>query len=206
MTRTSKKKPADKIPRELIVLNEISSLVQSPEGVDGIFRSVLQKIKELIPYQSASLFIMDPAKKELKEEVSEGARVDLIDGIRFEMGTGFSAWVAKEKRTILIPNLRKRRKDSDIKSFLSVPLISSNELIGVLNLGHTTPGAFTEDDLRLTNIIAGQIAATLNRAIYEEELRKKNRELRKAHRELKAAQEHIVELGKLEVIQQIVVT
>ena len=89
MARVSRKKPTASIPKEIAVLNEISSLVQIQGGVDGIFRSVLKKIKEIIPYDSASLFIMDPGKNELKDTVSEGPRVDLIDDIKFEMGTGF---------------------------------------------------------------------------------------------------------------------
>lgn len=206
MPRSKKTDQTEKLPRELSLLNEISGIVQSPKGADEIFREVLAKIKGLIPYDSASLFIVDSQTGKLTEVVSDGVRVDLIDSVTFDMGKGFSAWVAKEKRTILIPYLRKMGGSTNLKSFLSIPLVSADELIGVLNMGHTEAYAFSEDDLNLAKIIAAQIAFALNRTLYEEELRKKNEKLAKTQKELETAQNRIVEMEKLKVVHQMIVS
>ena len=75
----------EKLPLEISLFNEISGIVQSPKGVDEIFREVLTKIKDIILYDSASLFIFDSQTGKLTEVVSDGIRVDLIDSVTFDI-------------------------------------------------------------------------------------------------------------------------
>ncbi|MCK4304133.1 MAG: GGDEF domain-containing protein, partial [Candidatus Eisenbacteria sp.] len=87
---------------------------------------------------------------------------------------GFSGWVAKQKRPVLLSELHRgcRTDNSTVGCFMSVPLIVQGELIGVLNLSHAVPRTFTEDHLRLLALIAGQAAATIQRLLLYDEMQR----------------------------------
>lgn len=158
--------------KELEVLFEISKMIQWTEGPEKTFRTLLVLIKEAIPYENATLFLMDKQEKQLHAAMTSGNSIDLIPEVRFDHGQGFSSWVAKEKKPVLLKDLRAERKEqaSEVASFLSVPLIVQGELIGVINLSHSKPGSFDEDDLRLLTLISGQAASAIHKHLLYKEM------------------------------------
>jgi diguanylate cyclase (GGDEF)-like protein len=158
--------------KELEVLFEISKMIQWTQDPEKTFRTLLVLIKEAIPYQNATLFLMDKQEKQLHAVMTHGSSIDLIPEVRFDHGQGFSGWVAKEKKPVLLKDLRADRKEeaSEVASFLSVPLIVQGELIGVINLSHSKPGSFDEDDLRLLTLISGQAASAIHKHLLYKEM------------------------------------
>ena len=185
----------------LRLLYEISQLIQSDSSFEDIVYQALVKVKDAVEYTSASLFITDKADGRLEETATVGERVELIESVDFDLGSGFSAWVAKQRRSVLIPNLREN-SHKHFRSFVSTPLISGDKLIGVMNLGNSEPNAFTEDNLQFLEIIAEQLALLIERSHFEKELIKKNEALLYAQNEIKKQQEQIVEMEKTHVIAQ----
>jgi len=159
-------------PVELDVLSELSRLIQAPADRERVLAQILDLIAQGIPYENGTLFVANRATGQLTPSVVRGGHVDLIGAVHFDHGFGFSSWVAKQKKPILLTDLHASRRDGrpDIGSFLSVPMVVQGELIGVLNLSHTANGAFTEDHLRLLTLIAAQAAAILQRVLMYEEL------------------------------------
>jgi diguanylate cyclase (GGDEF)-like protein len=96
----------------------------------------------------------------------------LIAGVEFDNGSGFSAWVAKQKRIIILPDLHRGRRADNVKvaSFASIPLMVQGELIGVLNLSHSRPKVFQEDQGRMMSLIASQAASIIQRLLMFEEM------------------------------------
>ena len=184
------------------MLYEISGLIQSDEKLQEKLLKALEMIQKAVGYDSASLFMCDDQDEKLDEVATVGTRVELIETTRFEMGKGLSAWVAKQRDSVLLPDVRKKRKGV-LRSFISTPLISGDKLIGVINVGHKQPNFFTEDHLRFLEIIAGQLAKTIERTKYENELIENNTALEIAHKEIKRQQKHIIEMEKNQVLAQI---
>jgi transcriptional regulator with GAF, ATPase, and Fis domain len=159
------------------VLCEVCRLVRESSLEKKICERILKLIGKSIEYSSASLFLLDKRKNQIEEVASVGKKVDLIDFVRFNVGSGFSAWVAMEKRPILLSNLRRKRFQNGIRSFLSIPLILKEELFGVINLSHIKPNAFGPKDLNLLTEISTPIALGLERMFYYSELEKRGKEL-----------------------------
>ena len=67
------------------------------------------------------------------------------------------------------------------KSYLGVPLLFKDEIIGIIELASAKPGNFTADHVRVLELIAGQAAVAVRNALdvemRENELRKQNDEL-----------------------------
>jgi diguanylate cyclase (GGDEF)-like protein len=154
------------------VLFEISKMIQWTEDPEKTFAMLLELIKEAIPYQNATLYLMDKTEVVLQDVLTVGEPIDLIPEVKFDHGAGFSSWVAKEKKPVLLKDLRAERKSQvpEISSFLSIPLVVQGELIGVLNLSHSKAGAFDEDDLRLLTLISGQAASAIHRHLLYKEM------------------------------------
>jgi len=170
--QTTKNDGSRRESQELEVLMEVSRLIQTTTRQEEGFERLLDLIKGVIPYENATMFTLNRASGQLVVGAVRGQVVDLIGGVQFEFGTGFSSWVAKQKKPILLNELHRNASPDapQIGSFLSVPLVVQQELIGVLNLSHPTNQAFTEESLRLLTLIAGQAAAILQRIVMYEEM------------------------------------
>ncbi len=186
----------------LKVLYEIGTLVQSDSATDDKFAQALLKVRNTIGCHSASLFILDEENGRLEEAATVGVRVDLIESIDFDMGAGFSAWVAKQRRSVLIPNLRGDSHEQ-FRSFASVPLISNDKLIGVMNFGHREPNSLTEGHMQFLDIVAGQFAHAIEHTRFEQELLNKNEALTRARDEIHRQHQQIIEMEKNQILAQV---
>ncbi len=196
MPRTRKVAPTSQMDAELALLYDIGNLVQNSPPCRATFEELLKLVGREIDFRAASLYILSPETGKLEEAASVGRTVDLIGFVKFEMGMGFSAWVAKERRPIMLNNLRKSIGGTDIRSFLSVPMVLQDELVGVFNLAHDQPDSFTERDLHLSGIIAIEIGVSVERMIFESRLAKKEDELRDSREMLKSIKAHYSELER----------
>ena len=110
---------------ELEVLLKISQVIQSCTVPENTFNSVLKLLEQLVDFEFAALFIYDQELKKLRVVANKGQVVDLIQPVSFDMGNGLSAWVAKQKRPILLSDIHrgKVQDDAPVRSFLSIPLL-----------------------------------------------------------------------------------
>ena len=161
---------------DFLVLCEVCRLVKESSVEKKTCERILKLIGKSIEYSSASLFLLDKSKNQIEEVASVGKKVDLIDFVKFNVGSGFSAWVAMEKRPVLLSNLRRRRFKNGIRSFLAVPLTLREELFGVVNLSHISPNAFCLKDLKFLTLISSPIALGLERMFYYSEMEKRQKE------------------------------
>jgi transcriptional regulator with GAF, ATPase, and Fis domain len=190
---------------ELEVLSKMSNMVRTCSTDDENFEKMLKLMGRCVEYSSASLFLVNRQSGQLDNVAYVGKRVDLIDFVKFDMGQGFSAYVAKEKRPIFISHLHRKSYNSknSIHSFVSIPLMIKNELVGVLNLSHIRDDAYTKSDLDFLTIFAGQVSIFIERMLYQSELDKKDKELERAQNLLKETRERSVDTEKLSAISQV---
>jgi transcriptional regulator with GAF, ATPase, and Fis domain len=174
------------------VLGELCRLVRESSMEKETCEKILKLIGKSIEYSSASLFLLDKRKNQIEEVASIGKKVDLIDFVKFNIGSGFSAWVAMEKRPIILSNLRRKRFKNGIRSFVSVPIVLREELFGVMNLSHIKPNAFESKDLKFLNLISSPIALGLERMFYYSEIEKKQRELEEMKAGLRELQDELL--------------
>ncbi|MCD6162455.1 MAG: GAF domain-containing protein [candidate division Zixibacteria bacterium] len=196
MPRKKKVDAVCQLEKELAILYEISTLVQLSPSNEETFEKILTLITKVIDYRSASLFLVSMETDQLIEMAKVGRSVNLIDFVKFDMGMGFAGWVAKEKRPVVLNNLRKNHNNNNMRSFMSIPMIFKDELIGVINFAHDQLNAFSERDMQIVGIIAAETAVTIERMIYEYRLEKKNNKLTEINEKLQQAQAKLIQLEK----------
>jgi len=102
-----------------------------------------------------------------------------------------------ERKRILIPDTKKQERwqtfagHEQFRSWLSVPLVASEEFLGLLSVGHMEPNHFTQEHLRRAELLAIPAAVAIQNArlystaeIYGSELEKRLSDLQQAEQAL----------------------
>ena len=162
----------------LTALSELAQIARDAKDMDDALTRALAALRRSVGYENATFFLYDRATETLLPAATTGAHVDLIPEVQFDLGQGLSSWVARARRPVLLSSLRGD-EESEVPgtrpgSFLSVPLIVAKDLVGVLNVGHSRPGAFTEADRDLLSAAGAILASTLSRQLAFDEARRRS--------------------------------
>jgi transcriptional regulator with GAF, ATPase, and Fis domain len=187
----------EKTTADLSVLAGVCAMISQSPDEKKVFERMLNLIGKSVEFSRASLFVLDKTSKRMQEVASVGRTVDLIDFVRFDAGSGLSAWVAKEKRPVLLSSLHRRRGGETMKSFLAVPLTLNDELFGVMNLGHIRPHAFDPSDLQFLQLVSAPISLSLERMHYHRQVERLETEIRQAREHSSQQEEELVRLRRM---------
>ena len=182
-TRTSQRDEINYLNRrvrELEVLNKLAVMIGSTTEVEKILKTIVDETIALTNAVQGSISIVDETKPEGMRTLVRGERSEL-HGVSYKVDRNLTGWVLLNKKPLVIEDLSLdnrfsgfRGKKYDIKSVLSVPLVSKDEVIGAINLCNKREGAFTEDDVRLVSILASQSAQIIESARLYEKIHKEN--------------------------------
>ncbi len=142
------------------VLNQALSLVNEVvNGTDGVILLIDQEAGEFIFRASLS-------------QATPMSPKGIPSGLK--MNEGLAGWMLDNRSAVIVhdtqedPRWVSRDSSRDYQSVLGVPLISGEEVIGVLMMFHTEPNAFTTQQLDLVEAAAIQVANAINNAsLYE---------------------------------------
>jgi len=125
----------------------------------------------LIPTALCVFYSYDTNTDELEARHASGEGGTVVKGIRIDLGHRLSGWVAANRRTIsnsdpvLDLGELARSISPALRSSLSTPLLLNDELVGVLTLYSRGLEAFGDDDRRVIEAVATQIAYSFKRAL-----------------------------------------
>ncbi len=176
LTKSVEDAPERREAKEIELLLGLKTLVESASEDGELYAKVLAMLQKAVGSENGTLFLVDREEQRLEAVATCGSHVDLIDDVRFDFGFGFSAWVAKKKKPILISELGRvgREGSAEVRSFLSVPIVVQREMIGVINLSHSKARAFDEDALRVVGLFGSVIAGSLQRIQVKNENRRQS--------------------------------
>ena len=132
----------------------------------------LGKVLEVVQTEAGSVYLLDESRGELTLAVSHGLSEPVRrDFDRLRLGEGLSGRVAKTGVPIVIRSLkddprltRMAARDEGFRAFASVPLRSSFNTYGTLNIHTRADRQFTEEDVQLLTSMAAQIALAVENA------------------------------------------
>jgi GAF domain-containing protein len=160
--------------RRLASLNAISALIGTSLDVEHLMDEILAQIHKTIDFDSATLLLL---KGDILEAASSRGFLDYRRGMNiYRRNERNSAWhVVKNKLPLIIRDVTSseywepRPELSRIRSWLGVPLIYKDRVVGVLTLDKNEVDAFTDTDARYIFTLAYQIAiAVENAQLFEE--------------------------------------
>jgi signal transduction histidine kinase len=159
--------------REVTLLLEAGKAINAVLEASLVLDTILRSAVELLGGTSGSVMLIDG--DELVTACAQGNV--FAEGRRLKLGQGIAGRVAVTREALLIdgradpeefPGLVEREVSPD--SALSVPLVSRDQVLGVLNVNAVPGRVFTEYELRALNLFAEQAAvAVMNSRLFEAE-------------------------------------
>ncbi len=143
--------------------------------------SILNRCLDILESDAGSILLLDKDDQNIVVRVARGENKQSILGKRVRLGEGIAGLVALKKKPLLIEDVRKedaiklrcRTKNYRTHSFLSVPVMRSSKLLGVINITEKTNGKpFTIKELSFVSAIANCAAETIERIAYNMNLEK----------------------------------
>jgi PAS domain S-box-containing protein len=169
--------------RELILLNrlgdELTALVEIPD----IAGKALQAIDELIDAEGCSIWLWDEEQSDVlicQDAVGLGA-VKLLRHLRIQVGESIVGWVAQNGESALVPDTSKDPRyrvfesalsNLEVNSILAVPLRTTEQVSGVLEVINKKEAAFRDSDRSVLETLAASISIALENAKLRERARK----------------------------------
>lgn len=161
---------------EISMLYQIASITSSTLELDTLLHRTLEEVKQKFGAESAIIYLA--SGETLTVRADTGLQVEKRE---IRSGEGVSGRVLSEGRSLLIQDYHEFDPHSPHRSIMAVPLRGQEKLLGTMEVHHTLPRQFSEERLKLLEVIASQVSmAVQNAALYErtsENLEKRVKEL-----------------------------
>lgn len=179
--------------RTLLPLFEVSKALMSEVKLDRLFDLIVEVVQRETNADRVSLMLLDGASRELSIEAAVGLPGDVVSTTRAAVGQGIAGSVAQSGQALLLNGILQHEWEEEgqpITSAICVPLKVKGMVIGVLNSSNVTrEGNFSESDLDMITILAGQAAIAIENARLFGEIGAKQATLEQLLAELLKAQE-----------------
>ncbi|MFW6108173.1 MAG: sensor histidine kinase [bacterium] len=162
------------LAHEVQRLNRLADATQSLHAATTtcqLLETALAKALELLRAQAASVCLCEPDGEELTVARAVGPGGAALEGQRQPVGRGVAGYVAARREPVRVAEVatdgRFPQRASEryaTGSFLSVPVLTGEGVLGVLNVSDRRDGqAFSEEDLRTALRLAQDVASALER-------------------------------------------
>lgn len=167
---------------ELDLLNKITNIIGSTLDLNTMLQEIVGLVSGVTRADACFIYLHEPAQDSLVLSASKTPHPGEIGRIRLKMGEGLTGWVAEHKKPLAIPE--KAHEDHRFKffqnlpedkfeSFLSVPILIKDAVVGVINVQHRKAHTHAERTQKLLTTIARQVGGALENARLYEETRRR---------------------------------
>ena len=187
---------AKKFAQEDAVMAEIGRIISLTLNIEEVYERFSEEVRKLISFDRISINIINPEGR--TGTVAYAIGVDVIDrrpGSVFPLIGSMTEEVMRARSGLLIQTedrdeLKTRYPglltsfQAGLRSMMSVPLISKDQVIGSLHIRSLTPNAYTELDMKLAERVGNQIAGAITNAQLFIERKQAEEALRKSEAHL----------------------
>ena len=163
--------------QELSTLNKVGQLISGSLERDTLLKNISTETLRLVGHQSRFMIgLVDPKRERVHHELFDEAG-ERYRELTAAIDAGLSGWVMAHRRALLLGDVQheyRRYANSDtyndprFHSWLGVPLITYDEVIGVMSLQSEQRNSYSDDHLRVLTTIADQAAVAIENArLYE---------------------------------------
>jgi signal transduction protein with GAF and PtsI domain len=168
--------------QELRILHEVAKDISSNLELKELLGRIITMITNLVTADSCLIYLYDRQNDELILTASSKPKEKSIGRVKLKIGEGITGWAAKEKRPVVLP--KEAYKDQRFKTFsaleedkyqafMSIPILSKDEVVGVMNIRNMEPHNYPEHQVNLLFTVSRYLGSAIhNTIIYEEVIRK----------------------------------
>jgi len=158
----------EQLIHRLTTLTNIGKTISLNCPTDELLMRVYTECRSFIDASIFSIALHEPSTNELLFELNVEDNIQRPKA-RIQLGDGLNAWVVRNAKPLLIGSSLDERKlgifsyddGMPTESWLGVPMIARDRVIGVISIQSYAKNEFTDDDLVLLTAIANQAAAAI---------------------------------------------
>jgi signal transduction histidine kinase len=161
-----------KLIQRLSSLANIAAAVSISSSRQDLLRAIYTECSKVMDVSLFTIAIYDADKSELRFEL-DVLNGEFVSGAVVPVGEGLNSWVVRNRMPLVIASNREEARQGlqhiddglPTESWLGVPMIVQERVIGVLSVQSFRKAAFSEDDLVLLKAVASQAAAAIEDSV-----------------------------------------
>lgn len=154
----------------LHALLNVSRMMGAVTDPEKMFKGITNTCIEIFECQQASLMLVDKEHRTLLVRAATGhLEGEKVSSASQAISDGIAGWVASHRRPLILspdtdmskyPGLELR--SLDLTAAMVVPIVTRDELVGVLNISSRVPDVeYTDDDVRALEVFAENAGACI---------------------------------------------
>ena len=136
--------------------------------LEDALNEIVLLVKDFLECDSCLIYLVE--NDQLVLHASSDSNGRSIGTVRLRLSEGLTGWVARERRLLSIsreayndPRFKyfKDLPQDTFEAFLSVPVISQNKVVGVINVQHRAAHTHSGNDMEMLGTLGEQIGCLL---------------------------------------------
>src|SRR5689334_25388841 len=151
---------------QVALLHRISNIVSSEISLDEMLGEIVGLTVQVTDCDACLVYLIEHESNEMVLRASQVPHQADLGNIRLKMGEGVTGWVAEHRAVVALP--QNAAADQRFKHFqaliedtyealLSVPLVTSGDVIGVINVHHRQAHSHSADEIALLTFVGEQM-------------------------------------------------
>ncbi len=161
---------------ELAILNSVSESMTRTLDVNIVTHNVGNKIHEIFNAEIVDILFYDAVTNIVQLAYSFSDNVHYEDEPPWELGDGLTSKIIISKQPLLLNTaqeindygaaayLTAPEDEEDIKSYMGVPIMVGDQVLGVVDVQSYKAGAFNEDNLRILQTLSANMGVAIQNA------------------------------------------
>jgi len=172
--------------QEAETLRQATAALSTSLDLDHVLESILTSLKQVVPYDSASVFLLEGDRLRITKTDGLHGSDDLL-GKSFPADDSLFLEVKKFKQPIILanasldPRFRGWGETNRVLGWMSVPLITRGEVIGYITLDNQKEAAYSQYAGSMAQAFAHQAAAAIENARLFEGMQDSLKEMNQAY-------------------------
>ena len=163
---------------EFEFLQRLSRTAAQTLDAPAMIDLVITETTNAVDADVCSVYLLDPDGVSLRLTATNGLSQAGVGQVTLRVGEGITGSAAATRRAVVVPDVREDRRfrwmvgvdQARFVSMCSVPIISADRLIGVLNVQTDETRHFTMGDVGFLTSIAAQVAGVFERTALQAQL------------------------------------
>jgi len=162
---------------QIALLHRISNIVSSELSLDEMLGEIVGLTAQVTDCDACLVYLIERETDEVVLRASQVPHAADLGNLRMKVGEGITGWVAEHKSVVALPSkaasdVRFKRfqalVEDTYEAFLSVPLVSGGEIIGVINVHHREPHHHSPEEISLLTFVGEQMGGAISKSVLAE--------------------------------------
>ena len=158
----------ERAEEQLRLFQRVSRLMVRELMLEDALNEIVLLVRDFLECDSCLIYLVE--EDQLVLHASSDSNRRSIGSVKLRMNEGLTGWVARERRLLSIsreayndPRFKyfKDLPQDHFEAFLSVPIISQNTVVGVINVQNRAAGTHSGNDIEMLSTIGEQVGCLL---------------------------------------------